>query len=856
MSTQFQYLHQLAQTYHHYVEDQEQLWNALSQLSMDTLRQIYHEQFSTEASSSLQSEFRFGVLQHLQKGKAIREKDLEKLEREIYSVDALQISTDGANRAKHWWKNPWPIFYTFLYRDTTAATCRQYIEQLGHQILRDLDLDDYQFLAADFAGVEREGSTNCRWIFYPRAKARPEFAHQLVLRIGREIEVGHLPAPWSETTSVEALVKVKDYQTAIVQLRKWRTKNLRRNRALRSAYKVAPGEQARQWESYFEEGMIGFEAKHLPSGSWRKYKNYRQFTEAVGLGMEQSSSLLPQAWLFKEARPGDLVFANKGTNTCLGIGVVEGNYQYEKNYPEAHRRRINWLTNKVYHYRAGAWQKQKTLFRPDRFSALGAWEFILQEYARLFPELQEVFDQHQLSYQPRAEQWRDSAWELTGPARSAQFWWLNVNPNVWKISHQSEGAIQLFSTRNERGNKRLIYKNFAALQKGDYVIGYESSPVKRVQAILQVRRGIYQSDREGEVIELELLEKLEVPVHWSEVYNHPGLGDSELLQQKQGTLFHLNEAEFDLIRDLIDTKNIDYEQFLRQNEVRPYRYEEDPDRPFVAPAEMQRMVALLRRKKNLILQGPPGVGKTFIARKLAFELMGNHNNAQIELVQFHQSYSYEDFVQGLRPARGGGFELRNGLFYDFCQRALAHPQQSFFLLIDEINRGNLSKIFGELMMLLEADKRAEKYHLRLTYAEADDAPFFVPPNLYLIGTMNTADRSLAIVDYALRRRFAFVEIQPSFGEAFQGFMTEKGLTKKRLRHISRAVERVNQYIREEVSLGKGFQIGHSYFCTYEAEMEESAWYDGILRYELQPLLDEIWFDDPGMVEKMMEILRY
>src|SRR5690554_1086704 len=112
-------------------------------------------------------------------------------------------------------------------------------------------------------------------------------------------------------------------------------------------------------------------------------------------------------------------------------------------------------------------------------------------------------------------------------------------------------------------------------------------------------------------------------------------------------------------------------------------------------------VSLLKRKKNIILQGPPGVGKTFIARKLAYEIMQEVKDANIEMVQFHQSYSYEDFIQGLRPTQKGGFDLRDGIFYSFCQRALAHPERPFFFIIDEINRGNLSKIFGELMMLIE-----------------------------------------------------------------------------------------------------------------------------------------------------------
>ena len=265
-------------------------------------------------------------------------------------------------------------------------------------------------------------------------------------------------------------------------------------------------------------------------------------------------------------------------------------------------------------------------------------------------------------------------------------------------------------------------------------------------------------------------------------------------------------------------------------------------------------VSLLKRKKNIILQGPPGVGKTFIARKLAYEIMQEVKDANIEMVQFHQSYSYEDFIQGLRPTQKGGFDLRDGIFYSFCQRALAHPERPFFFIIDEINRGNLSKIFGELMMLIEADKREEKFALKLTYAEDEEDRFYVPDNLYIIGTMNTADRSLAIVDYALRRRFAFVSLQPDYGSNFRSFLADKGLSEGIIEHICTSISKLNNKIKEDVNLGEGFQIGHSYFCTYTNDGNENQWWADILYYELKPLLEEIWFDDLSKVSDTVKQL--
>lgn len=284
-----------------------------------------------------------------------------------------------------------------------------------------------------------------------------------------------------------------------------------------------------------------------------------------------------------------------------------------------------------------------------------------------------------------------------------------------------------------------------------------------------------------------------------------------------------------------------------------YDLAEDPDKPFISEEKFGEIVELLFRKKNIILQGAPGVGKTFLARKIAYQLIGQMKDENIETVQFHQSYSYEDFMQGIRPTTSGEFKVRNGIFYNFCQRARVHSEETFVFIVDEINRGNLSKIFGELMMLIEADKRSPRYALKLTYSEENSPKFYVPENVYIIGCMNTADRSIAIVDYALRRRFAFCQIEPELGENFRLFLKSE-LSDDFVDKICRKLNRVNAIIRESSSLGRGLEIGHSYFCQISSVDDEELWWQSICKYEIFPYLQEICFDNEDLCGELCHIL--
>ena len=269
---------------------------------------------------------------------------------------------------------------------------------------------------------------------------------------------------------------------------------------------------------------------------------------------------------------------------------------------------------------------------------------------------------------------------------------------------------------------------------------------------------------------------------------------------------------------------------------------------FVSAEDYDRLATILRLKKNIILEGAPGVGKTFIADRLAYSLMGEKAIDRVKMVQFHQSYSYEDFIMGFRPS-ASGFELRKGPFYQFCKQAEGDENNDYFFIIDEINRGNLSKIFGELFMLIEMDKRGRD--LKLLYS---DEQFSIPENLYIIGMMNTADRSLAMLDFALRRRFAFFELKPGFdSDGFKEYQSH--LKNEKFDALINTVKHLNEIIASDESLGEGFCIGHSYFCNLIPNSIDQQVLSSIVEYELIPLLKEYWFDEPSLVKEWSGNLR-
>ena len=438
---------------------------------------------------------------------------------------------------------------------------------------------------------------------------------------------------------------------------------------------------------------------------------------------------------------------------------------------------------------------------------------------------------------------------IYSPGDNACMWDEFYDAGIMAIGWGEIGDLTAFTTKDAMKQKMkecidptLSYKNAAHatwqfandMKPGDIV--FVKKGMHRV-----VGRGVVTSDYMFDASRSDEYKNIR-QINWTNKgeWNHPGQAVMKTLTditsytdyvEKLNALFEDEAAE-------------EIEEVEVQYPV--YTAEDFLDEVYMSESNYHVLVNLLKNKKNVIMQGAPGVGKTFAAKRLAYSMMGVKDSSRVMMVQFHQSYSYEDFIMGFRPA-STGFELKKGPFYSFCKMAETDIENDYFFIIDEINRGNLSRIFGELFMLIENDKR--EVSLQLLYS---DEKFSVPANVYIIGMMNTADRSLAMLDYALRRRFAFFEFSPAFEtEGFRAY--RQGKNNKKFDNLIAAIEKLNIAIESDDTLGRGFRIGHSYFCT-ESEIDD-MWLNAVITYEIIPLLNEYWFDEPSKVRDWEYALR-
>lgn len=518
-----------------------------------------------------------------------------------------------------------------------------------------------------------------------------------------------------------------------------------------------------------------------------------------------------------------------GMATCKQLAVKYGeNYNFYNNGATALARKIadNVGCDIQIREKDGSKRYWSILFTGRKASDDEDASFVW----KLRDELAEVLEQVDFS---------DTELYANADDNDANYWWLNANPKIWSFADIEVGEEQNYTMYNDNGNKRRIFQNFLDAKAGDLVIGYESHPVKQIVALCRITK-----ENDGENLYFEKVEGFATPIDYTDLKDAPELEKMEYFVNPQGSLFKLTKGEYDFIMDMIREEN--QENPIGSEWVDTYTQEDFLSEVYMTLEKYETLKGLLLNKKNIILQGAPGVGKTFAAKRLAYSIMGMKDDSRVEFIQFHQNYSYEDFIMGYKPS-GEGFELQNGIFYKFCQKAANNPDKPHFFIIDEINRGNMSKIFGELLMLIEKDYRGTK--LTLAY---NGLAFSVPKNLYIIGMMNIADRSLALIDYALRRRFSFYAMEPGFGtDGFREYMSS--FDNDNFETLIERIKDLNNEIAKDPSLGSGFCIGHSYFCGQEECSDE--WMQSVVEYDILPMVEEYWFDEPTKLQKWQNILR-
>ncbi len=567
----------------------------------------------------------------------------------------------------------------------------------------------------------------------------------------------------------------------------------------------------------------------------------------------------------RRIKPGDFVFARYGKN-LLGLGIVLSNYLYREAGPLKHFRRVVWINTK-----AEALPSDSGISRRERFT--------LRELTRNknnYDRLKEFIERTCNQTGPSGIYYRtppddddpgqggcDDLVENNGSRQNDDkqdtpgWWWFNISENDRKLFPPHRLNNSSIAINIESGGEHGVLHR---VNNGDRFIVYRSGQERRVLGSATV---LHKPDASGDdniSIELQISEAA-AGIRYDQIRYHEDLAGLRAIKSPRSTLFKLSKEEYETILGLADTTDDDINKALPV-----YSIKDELNNLFVNEDFVNKCINNLKRKKNIILQGPPGVGKSYIAKKLAYELIGFEDDSKIARVQFHQSFGYEEFIHGYRPTSKGGFALQPGIFLKFVHEAQADYQKSktndlpptpHVFIIDEVNRGNLSRILGECMSTIEHDKRDEGHGVQLLHTASHEPRFWIPENLYIIGMMNTADRSISLVDYALRRRFAFIDMEPQFENTRFTTLLKVGSDAEKDR-IKGKFKRLNEEIKADPRLGKNYRIGHSYFCT-EKELPEAKslddWYTEIINHEIEPLLHSYLPDDQDRVDELLKMVK-
>ena len=636
----------------------------------------------------------------------------------------------------------------------------------------------------------------------------------------------------------------------------------------RGYWLYTPGEGAARWEEFRTAGIMALNWDRI--GDPTSYPNEEAVIEALEAGYgDWGGRPTGAAGMIRDftytMRPGDVVYARRGPTEIIGRGVVRSEFRYDNARP-AYRcvRDVEWthVGSWPLDRRVGAVTLQRvtenTSYNPAQLESLFR-DRNASGASTASAQAQGVGDSDKAKKQ-ELQHW------LYTPGEGAARWEEFRTAGIMALNWDRVGDLASFPDKESLLD--ALYTHYgdwggrprrAADSVWDYIHAMKPGDIVYVRRSFNeiVGRGVVRSDYRYDEDRSSF--RAVRDVEWTHIGSWPleqRIGRLMLQRLTENTKYTPDQLNALIgIEDPRSSSSVD--KRLGNNDLdeadEHYTSTDFLDEVFLSPEDLEQMLGLLRRKKNLILQGAPGTGKTFAAKRLAYALMGQTDDSRVEVVQFHQSTAYEDVVVGLRPTAEGGFAAAEGVFARFCRRAAADPGRDYVFIIDEINRANISKAFGELLMLIEAEHRGEALRLPVS-----GELLSVPKRLRIIGMMNTADRGLALIDYALRRRFAFFEMRPALDHP--GFLRHvEAVGSSRLEALVDVVRRLNQRIAEDEALGPGFQIGHSYLCLPAAGPENPAGTDAdvtsVVRYELEPLVREYWFDNPAAMDESIHELE-